>query len=192
MHIRKRLTAVAAVAAGLLAFVAMPQASAADSPIPGIQLQLYTGPAADPDHPAYQIRSGWTDRCLEPELAKLFVNGAATHLDDCAGAAAQAFYVTKNPEGFYRFQNIVDKHYLEASLDTIGANGTKVQLWEFVAGGRNQWWQASVNEQGFLRLKNTASGRYLEASKSVPGGGANNTKVQLWDFVAGGTNQWWH
>ncbi|UOZ11147.1 RICIN domain-containing protein [Amycolatopsis sp. WQ 127309] len=89
------------------------------------------------------LRSGWNDRCLEPDQNGLFTDGDKAQLWDCGGIALEAFSITKNPEGFYRFQNAY-------------------------------------------------SGRYLEASKTAPGGGVNGTKAQLWDFVAGATNQWWH
>ncbi|MCR6490102.1 RICIN domain-containing protein [Amycolatopsis sp. OK19-0408] len=193
MNIAKRLAAAVAVAAGLLTLVVAPQASAAEQPIPGITLQPYDGPAADPDHPAWVLRSGWTGRCLEPDLDRLFQNGGAVHLSTCGNTAAQAWYVTKNPEGYYRFQNTVDGKYIEASksIPGGGVNGTQVQLWGFLAGAQNQWWKASVNPEGFLRLQNAQFGRYLQASKTVPGGGVDGTKVEIWDYTAGATNQFW-
>ncbi len=138
------------------------------------------------------LRSGWTDRCLEPDQNGLFTDGDQAQLWDCGGIALEAFSITKNPEGFYRFQNAVNGKYLEESRSGTAANGTQADLWSFVAGGKHQWWTATVNPEGFLRLRNAYSGRYLEASKTAPGGGVNGTKVQLWDFVAGGIDQWWH
>jgi hypothetical protein len=189
MTIRKRLAAAVAIAASLLTLAVAPQASAADSPIPGIRLTPYTGPAADPAHPAYHLVSGWTGGCLGPR-DDIGRNGAPMWVGTCGNTAVEAFYVTRNPEGYYRFQNIVTQRYLEAATTTAGANGTAVQLWDFVAGGQNQWWTATVNPEGYLRLKNAKYGRYLEASRTVTGPYGN--KAQLWDYVAGGTNQWWH
>jgi hypothetical protein len=37
-------------------------------------------------------------------------------------------------------------------------------------------------------MRTPASSRYLTAEGSV---GGNGTRIQLWDFIAGGRNQWW-
>ena len=70
----------------------------------------------------------------------------------------------------------------------INGNGTKIQLWDFMAGGKNQWWTLAEIPGGYLRLQTPASPRYLTAEGSV---GGNGTRLQLWDFIAGGKSQWW-
>lgn len=82
---------------------------------------------------------------------------------------------------------------LDADTNTIGRNGTKVQLWN-CAGGKNQDWNwtqtvpAGRNQAAAGTLKNVASGRCLDADTG--GNGGNGTKVQLWD-CSGGINQEW-
>ena len=63
-----------------------------------------------------------------------------------------------------------------------------MQLWDFIAGAKNQWWAATENAEGYIRLQSPSSGRYLTAEGTA---GSNGTRLQLWDFIAGGKNQWW-
>jgi hypothetical protein len=67
---------------------------------------------------------------------------------------------------------------LDADLGTIGANGTKVQLWD-CWGGQNQKWQLNPNGT----IVNLQSHRCLDADLGTIG--ANGTKVQLWDCWGG-------
>ena len=67
---------------------------------------------------------------------------------------------------------------LDADLGTIGANGTKVGLWD-CWGGQNQKWQ--LNTDG--TIVNLQSHRCLDADLGTIG--ANGGKVQLWDCWGG-------
>jgi hypothetical protein len=206
----KRLMVTVAAAAGLFGLVAVPQAGAATadgkgnvkvSSVAGIQLrpskvadaakqQRSTNrAAADVDPGPYLLVSAQSGRCWDADLNTIGANGTKMQLWDCNNTAPnQAFWLTQNPEGYYRFQSYQSGRYLDADLNTIGKNGTKVQLWDFIAGAKNQWWAGTVNPEGYLRLQSGASPRYLTAEGSA---GSNGTRLQLWDFIAGGTSQWW-
>jgi hypothetical protein len=83
---------------------------------------------------------------------------------------------------------VASGRYLYADMNSIGTNGTRVQLWNFVAGAKNQWWSAKQIPEGYLRMQTPASTRCLSVDESVGGNGA---RVQLWDFIAGSHGQWW-
>lgn len=73
---------------------------------------------------------------------------------------------------------------LDADTNTIGGNGTKVQLWD-CSGAKNQHW----NRLSDSTIRNVWSGRCLDADTNTIG--ANGTKVQLWD-CNGWSNQAWY
>lgn len=54
-------------------------------------------------------------------------------------SANQACCVTRSPEGFLRFQNVQSGRYLTGE-GSVGGNGTRMQLWDFMAGVKSQWW----------------------------------------------------
>ncbi|WP_329056318.1 RICIN domain-containing protein [Amycolatopsis sp. NBC_01488] len=205
----KRLMVTVAAAAGLFGLVAVPQAGAAPadgkgtavtsigdlklrpSKVAGAAKQRATAKAAAQavDPGPYLLESAAFGRCWDADLGTINANGTKMQLWDCNDTAPnQAFWLTQNPEGYYRFQNYQSGRYLDADTNTIGANGTKVQLWDYMAGGKNQWWTLTSIPEGYLRLQTPASPRYLTAEGSV---GANGTRLQLWDFIAGGKSQWW-
>jgi Ricin-type beta-trefoil lectin domain/Ricin-type beta-trefoil lectin domain-like len=72
---------------------------------------------------------------------------------------------------------------LDADTGTIGANGTKVQLWDCSNGG-NQHWVMNTNGT----IVNVQSNRCLDADTGTIGN--NGAKMQLWDCW-GGQNQNW-
>ncbi|MEV6647098.1 RICIN domain-containing protein [Amycolatopsis sp. NPDC051371] len=207
----KRLMVTVAAAAGLFGLVAVPQAGAAPadgkgdgkvvsigdlklrpSKVAGAAKQRSTnGMAAEAVDPGpYLLESAGFGRCWDADTNTINANGTKMQLWDCNEYAPnQAFWLSQNPEGYYRFQNYQSGRYLDADSNSIGGNGTKVQLWDFVAGGQNQWWTLTAIPEGYLRLQTPASPRYLTAEGSV---GANGTRLQLWDFIAGGQSQWWY
>jgi hypothetical protein len=73
---------------------------------------------------------------------------------------------------------------LDADLNTIAGNGTKVQLWD-CNGWSNQKWIYDAISHTIYSLYN---GRCLDAD--LNGIGANGTKAQLWD-CNGWANQKW-
>lgn len=134
-------------------------------------------------------------RCLDADLGTIDGNGTRVQLWTCivnpdgSVPANQAWYITQIPEGHYRFQNVWSGRYLDADLGTIDSNGTKIQLWDYIAAASNQWFSVTENPEGFLRLQNVRNGRYLDSDLNTAG--RDGGVVQLWDFVAGAKNQWW-
>jgi hypothetical protein len=202
----KRIMVTVAAAAGVLALATAPQAGAAQKEGPGSAVTSIDGVKLIPAHPrgakktngvnaqaveaeAFLIQSALSGRCLDADLYSINTNGTRVQLWDCdVYAANQAFYITANPEGYLRFQNVANGRYLDADLGSINANGTRIQLWDYVAGAKNQWWLDTVNPEGYVRLQSPASGRYLTAEGSV---GGNGTRIQLWSFIGGSRSQWW-
>jgi hypothetical protein len=84
------------------------------------------------------------------------------------------------------FENQASVRCLDADMNTIANNGTKVQLWD-CHGGANQWFSLLEDMGG--QIVNVYSGRCLDADTNTIG--SNGTKVQLWD-CHGGTNQQWY
>jgi Ricin-type beta-trefoil lectin domain-like len=76
---------------------------------------------------------------------------------------------------------------LDADLNTIARNGTRVRLWDCLPGNRNQWWDA-YDYGTYTRFRNVYSNRFLDADMKTIA--RNGTRVQLWDFVRGKKNQW--
>ena len=77
-----------------------------------------------------------------------------------------------------------DGRCLDADIATPTHNGTKVQTWQCIAGGRNQQWVGFADGT----VKSSWDGRCLDAD--IAGGTRNGTKVQLWD-CNGWLNQKW-
>ncbi|MFD5247460.1 RICIN domain-containing protein [Amycolatopsis sp. NPDC058340] len=203
----KRLAGIIAAAAGVLTLVTAPAATAAPKPtgegfntvsVHGIKLipvkRTSTGArtqaAGVADADMYLIPSGLNpNKCWDADLNTINRNGTKMQLWDCnLNADHQAFYITDNPEGYSRFQNVASGRYLDADLNSITKNGTIVQLWDFIAGAKNQWWAGTVNPEGYVRFQSPASGRYLTAEGNSS---TNGTRLQLWSFIAGGRSQWW-
>ncbi|HKS47061.1 MAG TPA: RICIN domain-containing protein [Amycolatopsis sp.] len=104
-----------------------------------------------------------------------------------AGKAARS--ASAQDDGPYLIGSLADGRCLDADLNTIAANGTKVQLWTCNSTAGQQAWYFEEIPEGFYRFRNYANGRYLDADADTIA--ANGTKVQLWDYVGGGRNQWW-
>ncbi|MBV8931522.1 MAG: ricin-type beta-trefoil lectin domain protein [Kutzneria sp.] len=76
---------------------------------------------------------------------------------------------------------------LDADLDSIDNNGTKVQLWDCNGSTEQQWQIDDINADGTV-VRNAMSQRCLDADiNSID---SNGTKVQLWD-CDGSTEQQW-
>ena len=141
------------------------------------------------------ITSAVSLRCLDAKAQELGRNGTGMQLWDCYGAQQlnQLWYLA-NPSGGYDYQirSWYDDRCLDADWQTIGSNGTKVQLWDcYGAQQRNQLWQIwSTPTLGLYQIRNVQTGRCLDAD--YWGRGANGTRVQLWDcYGMGSHNQLW-
>ena len=119
----KRLAGIVAAVAGILTLAVAPAANAApaDSPngkkvvsIAGLKLiPANLGSAnrsgdVSAQADAYLIPSGLnSNKCWDADLNSINRNGTKMQLWDCNDTAAhQAFYITSNPEGYFRFQNV--------------------------------------------------------------------------------------
>lgn len=95
----------------------------------------------------------------------------------------------KAAQDAYLFRSVQYGKCLDADLNTIGRNGTKVQLWTCDNTAAQQAFYLDQIPEGYTRLRNAHSGRYLDADLLTIN--QNGTKVQLWDYIAGQKNQWW-
>ncbi|WP_067464404.1 RICIN domain-containing protein [Actinomadura macra] len=78
---------------------------------------------------------------------------------------------------------------LDADLNQIGHNGTKVQLWDCIPGAANQRWILTTFGDGTSTIKSVRSGRCLDADLNHIG--HNGTRVQLWDCYSTYSHQRW-
>jgi hypothetical protein len=87
------------------------------------------------------------------------------------------------------YRNLVNEdsgRCLDADANTIGGNGTKVQLWD-CNGQTQQYWLLTPSGQGY-QIKNERSGRCLDADTNTAG--SNGGRVQLWDCNGKPQQQW--
>jgi hypothetical protein len=76
---------------------------------------------------------------------------------------------------------------LDADLNTIAANGTKVQLWH-CNGSLQQEWYVDQNANGLATIRSAYSGRCVDAAVTAPP--TNGTPAALWDCNATNHQQW--
>ncbi|WP_405019996.1 RICIN domain-containing protein [Kitasatospora sp. NBC_00070] len=132
-----------------------------------------------------RFTSGHGGRCLDADLNTINGNGTKVQLWDCNGWSNQTWIWTPapgQPVGYYKIQTEKNYRCLDADLNTINGNGTKVQLWD-CNGWDNQIW---IWDGQTLQTKKNA--RVLDADLNTING--NGTKVQLWDRN-GWDNQRW-
>jgi hypothetical protein len=122
-------------------------------------------------------------------MAATLVTAVPAHAAN--GATAHPGAVTPNVQtGLYR--NLVNDAHgilgrcLDADANTIGGNGTKVQLWD-CNGQSQQYWALTPSGQGY-QIKNLRSGRCLDADTNTAG--HNGGRVQLWDCNGQPQQQW--
>jgi hypothetical protein len=77
---------------------------------------------------------------------------------------------------------------LDAAVQSINSNGTKMQLWDCNGGNQQGWRLDSATLGQRTRIVNAHSGRCLDAA--VQSINSNGTKMQLWD-CNGGDQQLW-
>jgi predicted RNA-binding protein len=145
--------------------------------------------------PPGTFRSAYNNRCLDADLNTIGGNGTKVQLWDCLGSIHSNqdwwFETTSVPHA-YRIHSGYNNRCLDADLNTIGGNGTKVQLWDCLGDGQtNQLWAIYATRfTGIYQVASFHGGRCLDADLSTIGG--NGTKVQLWDCLGDGqTNQDW-
>ena len=88
--------------------------------------------------------------------------------------------------GRYTIHNRYSGRCLDADLNTINANGTKVQLWDCNGSAQQIWYVHSID--GYYVIQSARSGRVLDADPISMW--RNGTTVRLWQYN-GGANQKW-
>lgn len=160
MRIMKRLLGAAVLAAGLTTMVVAPTAGATPSDTPnGTAVTHLGGLILRPAHLTKPKQAGTMSAQATTDVTAYLI-GPVSDPNRC----------------------------LDADLNTIGANGTKVQLWDCNNTSANQAWIITQIPEGYYRFQNVYSGRYLDADLNTIG--RNGTKIQLWDYRAGARNQW--
>ncbi|MFI5532999.1 RICIN domain-containing protein [Kitasatospora sp. NPDC051853] len=100
-----------------------------------------------------------------------------------SGLAATQYRTTALTSGY-------NNRCLDADLNTINYNGTKVQLWDCNGWSNQTWIWTPVSGQpvGYYWIQTEKNYKCLDADLGTIGG--NGTKVQLWD-CNGWDNQIW-
>jgi hypothetical protein len=105
-----------------------------------------------PSGSGYQIRNERSGRCLDADTNTAQFNGGRVQLWDCNGQRQQQWIVTgrlieDNAIEIDQLYTPYDNRCLDADLNTIGGNGTKVQVWDcfgFFDLHVNQYWNQSL------------------------------------------------
>jgi hypothetical protein len=103
---------------------------------------------------------------------------SAADENDASSLPEENVDTLKSPVAYTRrIQNEYGR-WLDADLNTIRKNGTKVHLWDW-NGGNQQWWWFTWwgNDQWSIQSSHEPYGCLDAALESI---GGNGTKVQLW------------
>jgi len=119
-----------------------------------------------------------------PRLKRSFpvVTATATLLLAAWAAPAHA----ANPSGLFNWVSVRSGQCVDADLNTIGGNGTKVQLWGCNSQAQQHWISSSSNATLKNNFGNTK--KCLDADLNTING--NGTKVQLWQCNGSRQQQW--
>ncbi|MCX4759409.1 RICIN domain-containing protein [Streptomyces sp. NBC_01275] len=124
-------------------------------------------------------------QCLDGDADTIGTNGTKVQLWGCHGGTNQTWLwapAAGQPVGYYTIQNSRGNQCLDGDLNTIPANGAKVQLWACNGWTNQTWlWHGAT-------LTNLEGGQCLDGDLTqIP---ANGAKVQLW-ACNGWSNQNW-
>jgi hypothetical protein len=96
----------------------------------------------------------------------------------CGLTSALAFVYAGSAQAashpIFVWQSVKSGRCVDADLNTIGSNGTKVQLWDCNRSAQQNW---ILYGDGTIR--SSKNGKCLDADLNTIG--SNGTKVQLWD-----------
>jgi hypothetical protein len=90
------------------------------------------------------------------------------------------------PATYPMLRNVHSGRCVDADTNTIGANGTVVQLWDCNGSNQQRWREAYDSPP---RILNRRSFRCLDVDTNT--NGANGSKVQLWDCNRGLQQNWY-
>lgn len=106
-------------------------------------------------------------------------------------ADLRSYWDLPGPGATITLSNELSGRCLDADLNTIGSNGTRVQLWDCNGQPQQKWYidqYASQSGTIWQVLRNVASGRCLDADlNSIQ---TNGTYVQLWDCNGQPQQEW--
>jgi hypothetical protein len=113
---------------------------------------------------------------------------------DCNGSPQQTWDFYQNPAtGAYYFINHAGAKCLDADLNSIGRDGTKVQVWD-CTGAQNQQWAPALalgsSARQLVYSASPAASTFDVLDEDNGGGNVNGAKVQLWS-QNGAPNQAW-
>jgi hypothetical protein len=130
-------------------------------------------------------------------------NGAGTLITTYAsGNSYQLWYVLPVAGTSWSvLMNAAIYRVLDADPRTIGSNGGKVQLWDYVPGSPNEEWSAAnppvwdqpIQPAELVLLDNAATPKVLHPGATASGPVPSGTVVNMWDYVSGvaGNNEVW-
>lgn len=101
--------------------------------------------------------------------------------------ATEGTYVETGP---FTIQNQDTGACLDAQTQTLGKNGTVVQLWSCLGDPNQQWYEDNYGT--YARIWNADAGQYQFLDAQTQSLGKDGTVVQLWQYIDGNTNQWWY
>lgn len=173
---KRAFAAVIIAAACLTAAAATPAAAATDA----------LGP--------YPITNNYNGRCLDAAWEYIGSNGTPVQLWDCYGPNSlnqQWYFKPVSGSSEFEIVNVASNRCLDAKLETHGAQGSPVQLWQcYDSHPDNQIWFVYQDGYRNYTIESKAYRRVLDANLGY--GGVNGTPVQLWDNLGNGqSNQRW-
>ncbi|GAA4038909.1 phospholipase A2 [Nonomuraea soli] len=141
---------------------------------------------------AVVIPSSRSGRCLDAPRSSA-ANGTPVSLWDCNnqnrrnGVQTAAF---RNIKGMGTLEFAVNggRKCLDADLNTIGGNGTKVQLWDCNGQSQQFWIVTGKDHRGYEIRNGRDVTKCLDADLNTIGG--NGTRVQLWDCNGQSQQRW--
>lgn len=206
MSFKKRASVLGVSAAAAAVLISIPVTAGAASAATAVEYGAK--PASAVELPTVQENAAGTGLVLVPVPGKTHsttvydgltaTSATARQVPDSDGAhPATRGKATVSPAtepttyvetGPFTIQNTDNYACLDADTNTIGANGTKVQLWQCLGDSNQNWYEDNYGT--YARIWNADGGRYLDADANQLG--VNGTKVQLWQYMDGNTNQWWY
>lgn len=110
------------------------------------QLWYFTEDGSGVCSGCYLIQNADSGRYLDADTNTIHEDGTVVQLWDYTGSQAnQLWFIYTHADQFddttwYAIENDSSGRVLDANLNTLPANGTRVQLWDFLGNG-NQYWR---------------------------------------------------
>ncbi|RYX82033.1 hypothetical protein EON83_21220 [bacterium] len=116
-------------------------------------------------------------------------NGAPTDISAYTGAANQNFLLDLQTDGTYRIRtSLVGKRPLELPYG-IADNGNQIKLWDDNGNSAQRWYLVPMGDGWYKIAPKNNIGKSMDVAGG-PGGTADGTIVQSWDYLDGTNQQW--